>query len=75
MRAMGNGGDLCPVVGERGAHDQVEEGREEEEEVRGVSAPPIPVTPTREEVEKHRLTHRPFSLLVPALCAWQESGR
>ena len=32
----------------------------EEEEARTVKAPPVPPTPSREEVATHRLTHRPF---------------
>ena len=70
---MRDGGELCPVVGERSAQEGVvsrpvteEEVRgEEEEETRQVSAPPIPMTPSREEVEKHRLTHRPFRAWCP----------
>ena len=67
---MEKGDVLYPVVGEGSAHEEGEpspgtEGEvqgEEEEETRVVSAPPVPVTPSREEVEKHRLTHRPFRL-------------
>ena len=33
---------------------------EEAAEAREIRAPPIPVTPSGEEVAKHRLTHRPF---------------
>ena len=33
---------------------------EEEEEARQVRAPPIPDTPSREQVLVHSLTHRPF---------------
>ena len=38
---------------------------EEPEEVREVSAPPIPTLPSREEVFRHRLTHRPFRSWCP----------
>ena len=56
---MSYGGELCPVVGERSAQEGTEvspvteeEVRgEEEEETRAVSAPPVPMTPSREEVE------------------------
>lgn len=71
--SMEKGGVLYPVVGEGSAHEEGEpspgtEGEvqgEEEEETRVVSAPPVPVTPSREEVERHRLTHRPFRLWCP----------
>ena len=67
------GGDvLCPMMdGERESLDKEEfpenPAREdaEEEETREVSAPPIPMTPTREEVEIHRRTHRPFRSWCP----------
>ena len=36
-----------------------------EEEARAVHAPPIPMTPTREEVAAHRLTHRPYRAWCP----------
>ena len=69
---------LCPVVegeGEVSKRRKVEAaeepvGREEtpieeSEEVRQVTAPPVPVTPTRQEVLTHRLTHRPFRSWCP----------
>ena len=37
---------------------------DEEEEARKVKAPPVPPTPSREEVANHRLTHRPVNLTV-----------
>ena len=64
---------LCPVVegeGETSKRRRTEEAEEavereeapaeESEEVRQVTAPPVPVTPSRQEVLTHRLTHRPF---------------
>ena len=68
-----DGGEvLCPVCGEDGgeALDQggdpdMAQGGAESEEARDVSAPPIPITPTKEEVDKHRLTHRPFRSWCP----------
>ena len=36
-----------------------------EEEAREVHSPPIPATPSLEEVRKHRLTHRPFRSWCP----------
>ena len=36
-----------------------------EEEARTVKAPPVPTTPSREEVAAHRLTHRPFRSWCP----------
>ena len=42
------------------------QGREgEPEEMREVSAPPVPILPSREEVLRHRLTHRPFRVWCP----------
>ena len=71
-RVMDEGDDLYPVgVVEGGALDKEEfpegsaRGEAEEEETREVSAPPIPATPTREEVERHRRTHRPFRSWCP----------
>ena len=52
-----------------------EEGPQGEEEVRRVKQVLIPNTPSRAEVLEHRLTHRPFSELVPALCAGQGATR
>ena len=40
-------------------------GEEEQEEVKEVSSPPVPILPSREEVLKHRLTHRPFRSWCP----------
>ena len=37
----------------------------EEEEARTVKAPPVPPTPSREEVATHRLTHRPIRSWCP----------
>ena len=37
----------------------------EPEEVREPSAPRVPILPSREEVLKHRLTHRPFRVWCP----------
>ena len=68
------GGELCPAVDvDEGApgskRSRVEEGdgnpaevqdQGESEEARQMKAPPIPSTPSREEVRQHRLTHRPF---------------
>ena len=48
-----------------GSDDQPESGEREAEEVRPVRAPPIPDTPSREEVATHRLTHRPFRSWCP----------
>ena len=72
------GGELCPAVDvEEGApskrsrvqevdEDQGEEqDQDESEEARAVKAPPIPSTPSREEVRQHRLTHRPFRSWCP----------
>ena len=52
-------------------NEEVEDGtegklREEEpEEIKPISSPPVPVLPSREEVLKHRLTHRPFRNWCP----------
>ena len=46
--------------------DEEAQGREEEpEEIREVSAPMVPILPSREEVLRHRLTHRPFRVWCP----------
>ena len=46
--------------------DEGAQGREEEpEEIREVIAPPVPILPSREEVLRHRLTHRPFRVWCP----------
>ena len=52
--------DLLPT-------EEVEQGiePEEAEEVREVKAPAIPLLPSREEVLRHRLTHRPFRSWCP----------
>ena len=42
-----------------------EEVKEDGEEAREVKAPPIPYTPSAEEVRQHRLTHRPFRSWCP----------
>ena len=58
----GEGDDLHP-------NEEIEgeaQGREgEPEEVREPSAPRVPILPSREEVLKHRLTHRPFRVWCP----------
>ena len=67
---------LCPteeVTGGGDGGEQPEENQAEgperkddaEEEAREVRAPPIPVTPTLEEVRQHRLTHCPFRSWCP----------
>ena len=38
---------------------------EEGEEVREVKAPAVPLLPSKEEVLRHRLTHRPFRSWCP----------
>ena len=46
--------------------DEGAQGREgEPEEMREVSASPVPILPSREEVLRHRLTHRPFRVWCP----------
>ena len=42
-----------------------QEAGEEGEEVREVRNPPVPETPSREEVLRHRLTHRPYRSWCP----------
>ena len=67
----GRYGVLCPA--EEGDDDEdgapeaevPTRGSEETEEARKVRAPLIPCTPTKEEVEAHRLTHRPFRSWCP----------
>ena len=56
-----DGDELCP------AEKEEEEVRPEEdsEEIRNPMAPRIPVAPSREEVQQHRLTHRPFRSWCP----------
>ena len=44
--------------GRRAEKESPKKGRE-------VSAPPVPVLPSREEVLRHRLTHRPFRVWCP----------
>ena len=70
------GGVLCPVESEEGGGmgeegGTQEEGREgaqgEEGEAREVKAPPIPATPSREEVLQHRLKHHPYRSWCPPL--------
>ena len=53
--------DLNPMV--EGTEEKLEE--EEQEEMKDVSSPPVPILPSREEVLKHRLTHRPFRSWCP----------
>ena len=49
-------------------------GEEEPEEMKPMSSPPVPILPSREEVLKHRLTHRPLE--AGALTASKErAGR
>ena len=50
-------------MGEEGGAEG--EGREGREEARDVRAPPIPVTPSREEVLQHRLKHHPYRSWCP----------
>ena len=52
---------------ESGVQEEPEAGvdHEEGEEAREVKAPPIPDTPSREQVRLHRLTHRPFRSWCP----------
>ena len=53
-------------MGERGAEGEGQVGGEaREEEARTVHAPPIPNTPTLEEVRQHRLTHYPYRSWCP----------
>ena len=49
----------------QGEEAQGEEAQEEGEEARAVHAPPIPDTPSKEQVRQHRLTHRPFRSWCP----------
>ena len=73
-------GVLCPMVegteesggeGRKRARAESTEGSREEpddvegEEARGVSAPPIPCTPSLKEVLEHRLTHQPYRSWCP----------
>ena len=56
------GDELHPneeLEGEAQGEDQ------EPEEVREPSAPRIPILPSRDEVLRHRLTHRPFRAWCP----------
>ena len=80
------GGELCPAVDvDEGApgskRSRVDEGegspeevqdQGESEEARTMRAPPIPSTPSKEEVRQHRLTV-PF--VVPALRSGQRKKR
>ena len=52
----GNGG----APGREGLEEDAQE-----EEAREVRAPPIPITPSQQEVERHRLTHRPYRAWCP----------
>ena len=72
-------GAVCPAEEEGGeaqerkrpregeVREEPEEGmgQEEGEEAREVKAPPIPDTPSREQVRLHRLTHRPYRSWCP----------
>ena len=58
-------GELCPAEDEGQEAPKGEEGQEDGEEAREVKAPPIPDTPSREQVRIHRLTHRPFRSWCP----------
>ena len=49
-------GELCPAEDEGQEAPMAKEGREDGEEAREVKAPPIPDTPSREQVRIHRLT-------------------
>ena len=59
--------DEEPDVKRQRREDQIEgePDKEVEEEAREVHGPPIPATPSLEEVRKHRLTHRPFRSWCP----------
>ena len=65
------GEELFPAEdeGAEEPREQVEprgpEAQEEGEEVREVRNPPVPETPSREEVLRHRLTHRPYRNWCP----------
>ena len=52
--------EVCPIEEEAREEAPGGEGAQEGEEAREVRAPPIPDTPSREQVRAHRLTHRPF---------------
>ena len=72
---VGSGGvegdDLNPNEAmEEGTEEKVEE--EESEEMKTMSSPPVPILPSREEVLKHRLTHRPFRNWCPPLYQGEE---
>jgi hypothetical protein len=61
-------------------NEEMEDGTEgkpreaEAEEMKPMSSPPVPVLPSREEVLKHRLTHRPFRSWCPPLHQRKEPG-
>ena len=70
------GGDALDPVAEEDGEGELDkeefpdasprgEGDMESEEARTVQAPPIPTLPSQQEVEQHRLTHRPFRLWCP----------
>ena len=58
-------GEVCPIEEEGREEAPGGEGAQEGEEAREVRAPPIPDTPSREQVRAHRLTHRPFRSWCP----------
>ena len=63
LNEEGQSGDLEPT--EEVEEGMAQGGSEEAEEVRQVRAPPIPVLPSREEVQNHRLTHTPYRSWCP----------
>ena len=60
------GGALFPVESkESEVMGESEVKGAEQEEVRELRAPPIPMTPSREEVRQHRLKHHPYREWCP----------
>ena len=60
------GGALFPVEAkESEVMGESEERGAEQEEARELRAPPIPMTPSREEVRQHRLKHHPYREWCP----------
>ena len=56
-----NDGELCPAEGGEGVAQEDEDLIDkEEEEIKYIKAPRVPIAPSREEVARHRLTHYPF---------------
>ena len=57
---------MDPVEAKEGeVMGESEERGAEQEEAREVKAPPIPMTPSREEVRQHRLKHHPYREWCP----------